>query len=80
MFPILRVSRLSIEAYINLAQQSIVVSEIVMNRIPERLHDCVLDVLQTPKSNASQKRAVLQKKGLQKALIDELECLYEDCK
>lgn len=57
----------------------ILVSEIMMSRIPDKLQECVLDVLQATKVTTAQRRATLQKKGLQKALIDELECLYEDC-
>ncbi|KAH8114389.1 kinase-like domain-containing protein [Phellopilus nigrolimitatus] len=53
------------------------ISEIVMARIPEKLRATVVDVLQT-KASSSQKRASLQKRGLSKGLIDELEWLYED--
>ena len=51
----------------------------MIGRLPDKLREYVVDVLQEFNAPISQKRASLQKKGLSKANIDELEWLYEDC-
>lgn len=56
-----------------------IVSDIVLGRLPEKLREPVVDVLQEFQASSAQKRASLQRKGLSKATIDELEWLYEDC-
>ncbi|KAL5519904.1 hypothetical protein ACEPAG_1564 [Sanghuangporus baumii] len=54
------------------------ISEIVIGRLPEKIREPVVDVLQEFQATSAQKRASLQRKGLSKATIDELEWLYED--
>ena len=55
------------------------VAEIVIGRLPEKVRESVIDVLQEFQATSAQKRNTLQRKGLSKATIDELEWLYEDC-
>ncbi|EJC97866.1 uncharacterized protein FOMMEDRAFT_143407 [Fomitiporia mediterranea MF3/22] len=54
------------------------ISEIVLGRLPEKLRESIVDVLQEFEATPAQKRASLQRKGLSKIQIDELEWLYED--
>lgn len=54
------------------------VAEAVIGRVPEKFRETVFDILQENQP-AVQKRAILQRKGLSKLLIDELEIVSEDC-
>ncbi|KAG2024094.1 STE/STE20/YSK protein kinase [Coprinopsis cinerea AmutBmut pab1-1] len=51
--------------------------ELAMARIPEEHRAAVVEILMQSKSSTSQKRALLLKKGLTRAVIDELEILNE---
>ena len=55
-----------------------VVAEIVISRISEKHRESVLDILQENQP-VSQKKHALQRKGLSKALIDELEIVCDNC-
>ncbi|KII86233.1 hypothetical protein PLICRDRAFT_114396 [Plicaturopsis crispa FD-325 SS-3] len=51
--------------------------DLALSRIPEDLRSAVVDIVTQSKSSASQKRALLLKKGLLRSSADELEILSE---
>lgn len=53
------------------------VVDLALNRLPDDLRPAIVDIINQSKSSASQKRALLLKKGLLRSTTDELEVLAE---